>query len=174
MSNRTLFLTHARRIHNALRHAIESGDGRTDDIWVHQERPVFEHYTCGMYLINCLAYLEGRYGEKWSDQKNNDSLDFDGFIENDLPIHQKRRAENYEINKAGLEALICIRNALVHNANDLRENNDKNSEEKVTNAQIKGVEINNGIVTLISNREDDFMEYVRLAFIFVSNFNGDS
>ncbi len=62
MSDRAKLLMFARRLHYALRHAIEDGDGRTDDEWGNVERPLFEHYSCSMYLSGVLSYLEDKYG----------------------------------------------------------------------------------------------------------------
>lgn len=74
------FLMLARRLHNALRHAIEDGDGRTDDAWVKDERPHFEHYACGIYLNGCLVFLEGKFGTSSWNRIGKTCADFDAFI----------------------------------------------------------------------------------------------
>ncbi len=43
MAKRSEFLMFGRRLHNALKNAIEDGDGKTDETWVKEERPLFEH-----------------------------------------------------------------------------------------------------------------------------------
>ena len=55
MTERSEFLMFGRKIHYALRHAIEDGDGRTDDKWLQVERPLFEHGMCSMYLLAWLV-----------------------------------------------------------------------------------------------------------------------
>lgn len=85
MSTRSEFLTFGRRLHGALRHGIEDGDGRTDDEWVNVERLLFEHHSCGMYLAGCLAYPESKYGlHPWNIENASDET-FDAFI-NSLAI----------------------------------------------------------------------------------------
>jgi len=172
MSDRTEFLIYARRLHNALRHSIEDGDGRTDDHWKNVERSLFEHYTCGMYLAGSLAFLEGRYGEKPWNGVGPNQVDFDTFLQQ-LEGAVKERFEKARISKSGIEALVCIRNAVTHNYNDLSKNKDKNCLSKVREAAIPGVTLNGTIVKLSSNNKIDFMEYVRKALVAVSMFHGD-
>ena len=166
MSDRTHFLMFGRRFHNTFRSAIENGDGRANEILI-EERPIFEHYACGMYLSGCLSYLENTYGH--NSWKSTDNGTFDTFIAN----HQKNNFSNFGICEDGIDALICIRNAFIHNNGDLSLNRDINSLSKVISANIIGVKLAGDIVTLFSNRDEDFMEYVRLSLVAVAQFNGD-
>lgn len=59
MTDRTAFLQFARRIHNALTHAIRDGDGRTDDKWLLIEKPRFAHHASAIYLNGALGYAYG-------------------------------------------------------------------------------------------------------------------
>jgi hypothetical protein len=86
---------------------------------------------------------------------------------------QKTNFANKNISKAGIEALICIRNAFIHNSNDLSLNRDTNSRTKVSSAQIPGVALNGSVVTLVSNRNNDFMEFVRMSLVAVAKYQGD-
>ena len=70
MADRTQFLMYARRLHDALKHSIEDGDGRKDKEWLEIERPWFEHYACAMYLSGTLSFLEGKYGSTASSIEN--------------------------------------------------------------------------------------------------------
>lgn len=159
----TDFLVFGRRLHNAFRYAINNGDGRNDDQWLLKEKPKFEHYTCGMYLTGNLSFLEGKYGKKCWKQTNPDYLDFNSFMQT-LNEKQKNNFNNIGISEKGLEALICIRNAITHNNNDISKNDDCRCIEKVTELSILGVELNENIITLTK----DFMEFVRLSFVALS------
>lgn len=172
MTDRSKFRVFARRLHYGLRRAIEDGDGRVDSEWVHVERPHFEHYTCGMYLIGSLAYLEGKYGETSWTRPSSMYADIDDFIAN-LSDPIRRKFRSFGVSRAGLDALVCIRNAITHNENDLSGNRDRSSVHKVRNASIVGVTLNGSVVTLSSNRTADFMEYVRKSFVAVSMYHGD-
>ena len=170
MSNRIPFLMHGRRFHNLFRKNIESDDGRGEDGL--EERPVFEHYACGMFLSGCLSYLENTYGQ--SPWKNNVNIEvnFDTFLFN-LPEKQKRNFEKQRISENGIEALVCLRNAYIHNSCDLKRNRDQDSLQKVLAVTIPGIRIDNGIFTLISNNNEDFMEYVRMSLVAVAIYYGD-
>jgi hypothetical protein len=163
------FIMFARRLHNGLRQAIENGDVRTDDDWLKEERPYFEHYSCGIYLNGCLSFLEGKYGVSCWNKNGKTCADFDSFIQT-LGEREKNIFNKIGISKKGLDALICIRNSITHNNNDVSLNNDKTCVDKINNAKIIGVTLNDNIVSLTSNYEIDFMEYVRLSFIAVSMY----
>ena len=161
-------LTLGRRLHNALRSAVEDPDhyesGRVT-------REDFEHYACAMYLAGTLAFLEGKYGiNPWATHGSMPSLD--EFLANqNEPRATKLRTAG--ISGAGIQALVCIRNAAVHNDGDLAKNLDKHALEKVRAQNIPGVVLNGSIVQLISNYNIDFMEYVRKSFLAVSMQHGD-
>ena len=166
MTDRTAFLMFGRRFHNNFVSVIKNGLGGDEVQW-NQERPIFEHYACVMYVSGCLAYLESTYGRAaWNANQN--SEDFDTFLSN-RPEPAKTNFSNKNICKSGLEALVCIRNAVIHNNNDLSQNNDRNSLNKVTSAAIPGVSLNGSIVTL----SEEFMSYVRLSLVAVAQFYGD-
>jgi len=170
MLNRIPFLMFGRRFHNLFRTSIENGDGR-DEITLAQERPIFEHYACVMYLSGCLAYLESTYGRcAWNINQN--GIDLDTFTTNN-PAPPKTSFSNRKISKASLDALVCIRNAVIHNNNDLAQNNDTASLSKVIAASIDGVSLNGSIVTLSSTQQEDFMSHVRLCLVAVAQFYGD-
>ena len=173
MAARSEFLMFGRRIHYALRHAIEDGDGRTDDEWLKVERPLFEHGMCSMYLLACLAYLEGKYQKAGSKEKpwstpGIKEVDFDKFF------GKHKAYPKFRIDKKKLDALVCIRNAITHNNCDLARNTDKQSLSKVIAASINGVTINGSNVILTStNWETDFLEFVRHCYLSVSEYYGD-
>lgn len=172
MVDRNEFLIFGRRIHNALRHAIEDGDGRKDDKWINDERPLFEHSLCGLYLAGCLSFLEGKYGVRsWSNATAAGSS-LDSFIRN-LPDHSKNEFVKFGVSEAGLDALICIRNAFTHNDNDLSKNTDNTCLSKVSSISIPGVTINGTLIKLSSNEKVDFMEHVRMSVVAVSMYYGD-
>ena len=161
---------YARRLHNALRHAIEDGDGRTDDHWVNVERPIFEHYSCSMYLSGMLAYLEDKYGVRpWNNPGKNHGT-FEDYVTNS----GINSFQNLGLSSSTLEALVCIRNAVIHNGSDLSKNKDPNSLQKVTNENIPNISLNGPVVTLHSTSyQADFMEFVRQSFLAVCMYHGD-
>ncbi len=168
MSDRTEFLMFGRRIHEALRHYAKDGGGRKPEQWA-KERPHFEHAACGIFLVGSLSYLEGKYGVKpkpWN-RPGVRATDFDSFVQ------ENANFTKYHISKNGLDALVCIRNAITHNDSDLAKNSDRNSQAKVTDAKMVGIILNGSIVRLISNDTEDFMEYVRKAYVAVAQYHGD-
>lgn len=170
MTGRTAFLIHARRLHNALRYAIENLDVTPQQLAT--ERPLFEHFACGMYLAGSLAFLEGKYCTQPWRPKSPQQGTFDQFLQQ-LPAKQAKIFQVAAISQNGIEALICIRNALTHNDSDLARNTDKASLAKVTAAKIPGVTFNGTIVTLSSSASVDFMEYVQKSLVAISMFHGD-
>ena len=160
-----------RRFHNLFRNNIENGDGR-DEETLKKERPVFEHYACGMFLSGCLSYLENTYGQSPWRNNQNSKVDFDTFLLH-LPEKQKRNFAKQGVSESGMEALVCIRNAFIHNNSDLNQNRDTNSLSKITSENLPGVTMHKGVVTLGSSNTEDFMEYVRLSLVAVAIFYGD-
>lgn len=171
MTDRTAFLMFGRRFHNSFRTTFENGLGGDQNQWA-AERPLFEHYSCAMYLTGCLAYLEETYGRNAWISSPVHASDFDNFLHS-CPDPARTNFQKRGICKAGMEALICIRNAVIHNSGDLSQNNDSSSLRKVTLAAVPGVVLNGSIVSLVSNRQIDFMAYVRLSLVAVAQFQGD-
>lgn len=170
MADRTELLMYARRLHNALRHAIEDGDGRADDHWINTERPVFEHYTCSMYLSGVVAYLEDKYGTRpWAAHGQN-HLTFEDYVANS----GVNSFQQLGLDSSKLEALVCIRNAVVHNGGDLSKNRDPQSLQKVVAANIPNISLQGSVVMLHSSSyQSDFMEFVRQSFLSVCMYHGD-
>lgn len=168
MPTRSEVLTLGRRLHNALRHAVEdaenyhSGKVTRDD---------FEHYACSMYLAGTMAFLEGKYGTNpW--QASGAAQDLDAFL-SEAGNKRKEGLRKAGVSETGLKALVCIRNAVVHNDGDLSRNKDKKSAVTVCAANIPGVNVSGSVVRLISSHDVDFMEYVRKSFVAVSMQHGD-
>jgi hypothetical protein len=169
MFDRTEFLMYARRLHNALRHEIENMDVSPDKLPL--ERPLFEHFASGLYLAGCLAFLEGKHGPQPWLPKSPSKGTFDQFLLN-LQENSSSTFSVAGISRGGVEALVCIRNALTHNDGDLAKNTDKSCLAKVAAATLPGVSISGSLVTLSSNANIDFMEYVRKSFVAISMFHG--
>lgn len=166
MPDRAEFLFYGRRLHNVLRMAINNG-GDGSPHWENNPK-LCQHHACATYLISGLAYLEGIYGVKSWDQPGANHNDFDAFIA------ASPRLNNKNISKAGLDALVCIRNALTHNGGDLSKNADPSSLAKVTAANIVGVSLNGPMVTLESDDKGiDFMAYPRISVVAVAQYHGD-
>lgn len=171
MTDRIPFLMYGRRFHNLFRQNIESDDGRGEEVLL-KERPIFEHYSCGMFLSGCLSYLDNTYGQSSWKNNSNCAIDFDTFLLK-LPEKQKRNFARQDISESGIEALVCIRNAFIHNNSDLTKNRDKDSLLKVSSVKIPGITLDGGVFTLTSNNTEDFMEYVRLSLVGVAIYYGD-
>lgn len=170
MTARAELLMYARRLHNSLRDAIEDGDGRTDDQWLKVERPIFEHYCCSMYLAGVIAYLEDKYGFKPWQSKGKDYQTLDDYIQN-CGI---KSFQTWALSSSKIEALVCIRNATIHNGADLAKNRDKECLEIVKKEGIPKITINGSVVTLhSSSHEHDFMEFVRQCYLAVCMYKGD-
>lgn len=170
MTERAKFLIHARRLHNALRYAIENMDVAPEKLPT--ERPLFEHFSSGMYLAACLAFLEGKYGSQPWLPSPSQHQSLDQFLKQ-LPPKQSAVFSAVGISQAGVEALVCIRNALTHNGGDVAKNRDRSSLGKVAAAGIPGVTLNGSLVSLSSSAKADFMEYVRLSLVATYMFHGD-
>lgn len=172
MSDRTPFLLFGRRFHDVFRSTIENGDGREYAKW-QTERPFVEHYACGMYLSGCLAYLEGKFGPAPWNQSPINSIDFDSFLQQ-LPEPRRENLWGGGVNIWTMEGLVCIRNAFIHNNSDLSLNRDQTCLQKITSAQIPGVQIRDSTFRLVSTSNSDFMELVRLSFIAVAHYHGET
>lgn len=164
--DRTDFLMIGRRLPEAFTHYFNDGGGREAKKWA-VERPHFEHVACGIYLAGCLAFLEGRYKPKGEPAPwNRPGVRGENF---DVFVEENANFVKAQVSECGLDALICIRNAFTHNYNDLAGNRDNESLEKVEGAAIKGVHLEGSVVSL----DGSFMEYVRLAFVAVTQYHGD-
>ena len=169
MSKSREILIYGRRLHNAMKNAIEDGDGRVDDVWLKQERPAFEHYTCSMYLTGCLSYLEDKFGIKPWNKEGDISKEFNAYIQSS----NVKSFIKLNISKSSCEALVCIRNSVVHNGGDLAKNTDKNSFMKVNDINIPNIKLDGTKITLLSTSyQSDFMEYVRQHLLAVSMYHG--
>lgn len=165
MSDRAEFLVYGRRLHNVLRSAIRNG-GDGSRHW--KDNPeLCAHYLCAVYLIGSLAFLEGKYDKESWQRPGSQWDNFDAFIAGSTAFHK------LGINEAAVDALVCIRNAVAHNNNDLAKNNDSASLSKVTNADIGGVTIDGSMVRLSSNETADFMAFVRMSLVAVAQYHGD-
>lgn len=169
--NDTEILIHGRRLHAALRDAIEDGDGlKGDPQWENIERPGFEHHACGMYLISVLALLEGQIGNKPWNLGGSIFSNLSNFVTS-CP---RSRYSELDITCARLDALHEVRNAIVHNSGNVRKNRNSNAEKMIVVAAIDGVKLTSstGSLTLISNDNLDFMEWVRVSFLCVTEYHG--
>ncbi len=135
-TDRTKLLVHARRISRLFETAIREGPDGTLEGKYGDEHPIFIHHSLVFYLAGCMAYLENESGAKSWEISGNLITDFDVFIgtfEMDHPFRKRN------ISKAALNALLCIRNACVHNSDDLSRNHDRDSVNKVRSATLPGV-----------------------------------
>ena len=164
--DRTKLLVHVRRISSLLEKAIREGPDGTLEGKFSNEHPEFVHHASVFYLAGCMAYLENEGGIKSWDMTGLHHTDFDDFIASlpaNHPIHSK------QMSKASLDALVCIRNACVHNTDDLSGNRDPNSLAKVQGANLPGVVLTGAKVSL----NPEFLEFARLATLMVRTYHGD-
>jgi hypothetical protein len=160
MPDRDEFLVVANRLTGAFR-TIIAIDGDGSNRWLNDPE-ICEHYVLSVYLIASIAYLEGAYGKfSWR------ATGFDNFIES----HD--RLKDRGMSAARMDALYCIRNACTHNARDLAENTDKDSLQKVIDADLPGVVLNGSVVKLTKVDEVAFIEFVRIATVAIARFHGD-
>ena len=170
MKDRSEFLIFGRALHNALRHSIEDGDGRKDEEWISNLKPHFEHYSCVMYLSGFIAYLEDKYCVRPWEKPGNKYSDFDDYIAN----CKIKSFNTIGVSKDLLDALVCIRNAVIHNGGDLSKNRDKNSYSKVISQKIPNISLKGPVIKLhSSDYSNDFMEIVRQCCLAVAMYNGD-
>lgn len=168
MGDRTEFLILGRAMHNALRKAIDEED------WPHERiseiRPFFEHYSCVMYLSGTLTYLEDKYGTRPWNKTGSDFKNFDDYV-------YSCKIKSFKIKGVStglLEALVCIRNAVIHNGSDLSKNRDTDSYAKVLEQNIPNITLNGTIVKLnSSDYSNDFMETIRQCYLAVAMYHGD-
>jgi hypothetical protein len=166
-TDRTKLLVHVRRISSLFEKAFREGpDGSLDGKFAH-EQPVFVHHALVFYLAGCMAYLENEGSVKSWEIRGTQHSDFDTFISSQQIDHPFR---TNNISKAHLNALLCIRNACVHNSDDLSLNQDRSSTNKVQNVGIAGVVLAGTKVSL----QPEFLEFVRLATLAVRKYHGDS
>ena len=168
MSDRTKLLTHFRRISCVISQAITQGPEGTLDGKFQAEHPTFVHYILAFYLAGCLAYAEGEDGPYSWNRPSQGYSDFDAFASANPPPPHKCFA-SCGITTSALNALACIRNAVVHNDGDLGRNRDSSCVDMVVAANIPGVALSGSNVTL----EAEFLEFVRVASLAVRMYYGE-
>jgi hypothetical protein len=166
-SDRAKLLVHVRRISDLFETAIRIGPDGTLEGKFRDEQPVFTHHALVFYLAGCMAYLENESGTKSWQIHGSSFTDFDVFIDSFEADHSFK---TFSITKASLDALLCIRNACVHNSNDLSRNHDQGSLNKVMSAALPSVVVLGTIVSFKAN----FLEFVRLATLAVRMYHGDN
>jgi len=168
VTDRTKLLVHLRRLSCLLDKAFHNGpDGMLEGDFA-LEKPVFIHHSCAFYLAGCLAFLEGEDGAySWNDAGRN-TTDFDTFV-TIYPPSPKDCYSLRRINKASMNALAEVRNAVVHNNSDLSKNRNTQSIALVTAANLPGVIVSGSVVTL----EAPFLEFIRVATLAVRNYHGE-
>lgn len=166
--DRTKLLVHLRRISGLFEHAFHNGpDGSLEGKFA-AEHPAFIHHSCGFYLAGCMAYLEGEDGAYSWNKVGAQGTDFDTFVAT-YPAPPKRSYASRGINKATMNALAQVRNAAVHNGDDLAKNSNLQSLAMVTAASFPGVSLQGSVITL----EAPFLDFVRVATLAVRNYHGE-
>jgi hypothetical protein len=168
MKDRTKLLVHIRRISTLLEGAFRNGPDGTLEGKFGQEHLTFIHYSCAFYLSGCLSFLAGEDGEYSWNTNSPKYGGFDAFAANQPPAPRASFASR-GIDKAAMNALACIRNAVIHHDGDLSKNRNKQSLATVSSANIPGVKLNNSEVVL----ETPFLEFVRVATLAVRNFHDE-
>ncbi|WP_321532351.1 hypothetical protein [uncultured Desulfuromonas sp.] len=168
MIDRTKLLVHLRRLSGLFENAFRNGPDGTLEGKFASEQPVFIHHGCAFYLAGCLAFLEGEDGAYSWNIAGASSLNFDTFVDS-YPAPPKDNYGSRRINKANMNALAQVRNAVVHHDGDLARNRNKRSVAMVTAANLPGVLLSGSVVTL----EAPFFEYVRVATLAVRNYHGE-
>lgn len=166
--DRTKLLVHLRRLGYLFEHAFRNGPDGTLEGKFAVEHPTFIHHSCGFYLAGCLAYLEGEDGAFSWNKVGAQSSDFNAFVQA-YPAPPKQSYASRRINKAILNALTQVRNAVVHNGDDLAKNKNPQSLALVTAANFPGISLKGSIVTL----EVPFLDFVRVATLAVRNYHGE-
>ncbi|MBM4140299.1 MAG: hypothetical protein FJ242_02230 [Nitrospira sp.] len=168
MPDRTKLLVHLRRLSGLFENAFRNGPDGTLEGKFASEHPVFIHYGCAFYLAGCLAFLEGEdEAYSWNNPGTN-SPDFDTFVDS-YPAKPKDSYGSRGINKANMNVLAEVRNAVVHNDGDLAKNRNKQSMAMVVAANLPGVILSGSEITL----EAPFLEFVRVAMLAVRNYHGE-
>lgn len=168
MPDRTKLLIHLRRLPSLLGNAFRNGPDGTLEGKHGAEHPTFIHHSCTFYLAGCLAFLEGEEGPYSWDRPSASNPDFDNFVAN-YPAPPKDTFGAKGINKSSMDALACIRNAVIHHDGDLAQNRNQQSVAIVTAANIPGVTLVGTVVGL----EAPFLEFVRSATLAVRNYHGE-
>lgn len=168
MTDRIKLLVHLRRLSNLFEGAFRNGPDGTLDGRFAGEHPTFVHHGCGFYLAGCFAYLEGEDGACSWNKAGAQSSDFDVFVAS-YPASPKQSFTERGINKASMNALVHVRNAVVHNGNDLGKNTNRQSHSMVKAANFPGVLLQGSVVTL----DVPFLDFVRLATLAVRNYHGE-
>jgi hypothetical protein len=165
MTDRTHFLMFGRRFHNLFQSAINNGMGGDPGKWKAQ-LPVFRHHACGMFLSGSIAYLESTYGPSpWSDTATSS---FSKFLTSN-PSSPGKCFATRGISLDLIEALVCIRNAYIHNDSDLALNRDQQCISTVAAVNVPGVHLNGTKFELT----DESMEITRLLVVAVAQYHGD-
>lgn len=168
MPDRTKLLVHLRRLSGLLENAFRNGPDGTLEGKFALEHPTFIHHSCSFYLAGCLAFLEGEDGAySWNIPGANDA-DFDAFV----AIHPAPPRDSYQtrgINKANMNVLAEIRNAVTHNNGDLTQNRNQQSLAMVRGTNLPGVILSGSIITL----EASFLEFVRVSTLAVRHYHGE-
>lgn len=148
-------LIFGRRIHNAFRTLLSiEGDGSSN--WQRNQASI-EHHLSGIYLLGCLAHLEGSYGTACWKTPGANAADFDSFVAG----HPRKNIRQSGITSDKLDALVCVRNGYTHNDNDLSKNDDTQSLAKVSAADLPGLTLNGSVFSL----DNSFTDFVRLCFV---------
>jgi hypothetical protein len=168
MADRTNFV-HLRRVSGVLSKAIREGPDGTIEGKHGKEHPDFIRYSCAMYLAGSMAYLEGEDGGYSWHKPSASHPDFDAFAAA-VPPPPKPNYRSRGISVSALDALACVRNALVHNDGDLSKNRDQASLQKITAAKLPGVRLTGTVVRL----EAEFLDFTRVATLAVRQYHGDT
>lgn len=167
MADRTKLLVHIRRLSGLFESAFRNGPDGTLEGKFAAEQPVFIHHGNAFYLAGCMAFLEGEDGSYSWNSPSASNPDFDSFVAS-YPAPPKSPFGAQGINKAAMDALACIRNAVVHHDGDLAKNRNQQSVAIVSGANLPGVFLNGTVVHL----EAPFLGFVRLATLAVRNYHG--
>lgn len=168
MTNRTKLLVHLRRLSNLLESAFRNGPDGTLEGKFAAEQPVFIHHGNAFYLAGCLALLEGEDGSYSWNIPSSSNPDFDSFVAS-YPAHPNIPFSTRGICIAAMDALACIRNAVVHHDGDIEKNRNQQSLAIVSAANLPGVSLVGTVVHL----EAPFLDFVRLATLAVRNYHGE-
>jgi len=168
MADRTKLLVHLRRLSDLFERAFRNGPDGTVEGKFAAEQPIFVHHGNAFYLAGCMAFLEGEDGSySWNSPSASNS-DFDSFVAN-YPAPPKASFRAQGINRAAMDALACIRNAVIHHDGDLANNRNQQSVAIVSGAHLPGVSLVGTVVHL----ETPFLGFVRLATLAVRNYHGE-
>jgi len=166
--DRTKLLVHLRRLSNLFDKAFRNGPDGTLEGNYASEHPKFVHHGCAFYLAGCLAFLEGEDGVySWNLPGKND-VDFNAFVATN-PTSPKESFLTRGIAKESMNALAEIRNAVTHNNGDLTQNRNQQSLTMVIEANLPGVVLSEGTVTL----ESPFLEFIRVSTLAVRHYHGE-